>query len=224
MTDEPPGAPDRLEGPGLDARPRARRPPTPTPASPRRPPRTRPSPPSGRTPRACRSRPSSSAAAAASVVPLVFQSLDWDHGVFLGSIMASETTAAAAGAVGQPAPRPLRHAAVLRLQHGRLLRPLARHRRGAPTATSCPRSSTSTGSARTPTGKWLWPGYGENSRVLEWVFDRVAGKAEAEDTPIGWVPTPDAIDIDGPRRVEGGHGRAAAGRRRRVAGRGALHP
>ncbi len=64
----------------------------------------------------------------ASVVPLVFQSRDWEHGVFLGSIMASETTAAAAGAVGQPAARPLRHAALLRLQHGRLLRPLAEHR------------------------------------------------------------------------------------------------
>ena len=67
----------------------------------------------------------------ASVVPLVFQSRDWEHGVFLGSIMASETTAAAAGAVGQPPPRPLRHAALLRLQHGRLLRPLAQHRRGS---------------------------------------------------------------------------------------------
>ncbi len=46
-------------------------------------------------------------------------------------------------------------------------------------------------------GKWLWPGYGENSRVLEWVFNRVAGKAEAEDTPIGYLPAQGAIDITG---------------------------
>ena len=46
-------------------------------------------------------------------------------------------------------------------------------------------------------GKWLWPGYGDNSRVLEWVFHRVTGKADAQDTPIGFVPAPDAIDIEG---------------------------
>ncbi len=66
----------------------------------------------------------------ASVVPLVTEAFDWAHGVFLGSIMASETTAAAAGAVGASATRPIRHAAVLRLPHGRLLRPLARCRGG----------------------------------------------------------------------------------------------
>src|SRR5580704_7736867 len=46
-------------------------------------------------------------------------------------------------------------------------------------------------------GKWLWPGYGDNSRVLEWVFNRDTGKADATDTPIGYVPGPDAIDIEG---------------------------
>ncbi len=83
------------------------------------------SPPSGRTRPACRSAPSCSAAAGAPTVPLVTQAFDWEHGVFLGSIMASETTAAAAGAVGNAALRPDGDAAVLRLQHGRLLRPLA---------------------------------------------------------------------------------------------------
>ena len=78
-----------------------RRPPIPTPASRRRRPRTRPSRPSGRIPPACRSRRSSSAVAARSVVPLITEAFDWQHGVFLGSIMASETTAAAAGAVGK---------------------------------------------------------------------------------------------------------------------------
>ncbi|MGH9044693.1 MAG: phosphoenolpyruvate carboxykinase domain-containing protein, partial [Acidimicrobiales bacterium] len=46
-------------------------------------------------------------------------------------------------------------------------------------------------------GRWLWPGYGENSRVLEWIFDRVSGKAEAVETPIGWVPVPGAINLEG---------------------------
>jgi phosphoenolpyruvate carboxykinase (GTP) len=46
-------------------------------------------------------------------------------------------------------------------------------------------------------GKWLWPGYGENSRVLEWVFERVSGKGEANETPIGWVPATDAIETNG---------------------------
>ncbi len=147
-----------------------------------------------------------------SVVPLITEAFDWQHGVFLGSIMASETTAAAAGAVGQAAARPVRHAAVLRLQHGRLLRPLARDRPPGRCRRSCPVFSTSTGSARDADGKFLWPGYGENSRVLEWVFERCAGRGDAVETPIGYLPAPGAIPTDGPRRRPRGHGRAVEGR------------
>ena len=86
----------------------------------------------------------------------------------------------------QAAARPVRHAALLRLQHGRLLRPLARDRPPEPIPPTCPVFSTSTGSARAPDGKFLWPGYGENSRVLEWVFERCAGRGEAVETPIGY--------------------------------------
>ena len=64
-------------------------------------------------------------------------------------------------------------------------------------APSCRRSSTSTGSARTSDGKWLWPGYGENSRVLKWIFERCDGTAKAEETPIGKVPAEGAIDVKG---------------------------
>ena len=83
----------------------------------------------------------------------------------------------------QAALRPVRDAAVLRLPHGRLLRPLAADRASRAIRRSCRSSSTSTGSARTPTGRFLWPGFGENSRVLAWIFRRCEGTAEAVETP-----------------------------------------
>ena len=95
------------------------------------------------------------------------------------------------------APRPVRDAAVLRLQHGRLLRPLARGRPARRTRPSCRASTTSTGSARTTTGKFVWPGFGENSRVLKWIVERLDGKAEGVETPIGLLPTKEALDTDG---------------------------
>ena len=225
MTDELPDAPDRLEGQRLDARPRAPRPPTPTPASPPRPAQDPAIAPEWEDPTGVPISAILFGGRRASVVPLVFQSHDWDHGVFLGSIMASETTAAAGRRRGQPAPRPLRHAALLRLQHGRLLRPLAEHRRHRTRPRACcPRSSTSTGSARTPRASGCGPATARTPASLEWVFKRVTGKADAVDTPIGWLPAPGAIDIERARRDRRGHGRAAPGRHRRVEGRGPADP
>ena len=132
----------------------------------------------------------------ASVVPLVTEAFDWAHGVFLGSIMASETTAAAAGAVGNLRRDPF---AMLPfcgyhmgdyfghwLKIGSMTQPeklpgmfyVNWFRKGAD-------------------GRFLWPGFGDNSRVLAWVFDRVSGRGEARDTPIGRLPAAGALETDG---------------------------
>jgi phosphoenolpyruvate carboxykinase (GTP) len=132
----------------------------------------------------------------ASVVPLVLQSFDWEHGVFLGSIMASETTAAAAGAVGN-----LRRDPFAMLPFcGYNMADYFGHwlQVGAATdAEKLPKIFYVNWFRQDADGKFLWPGYGENSRVLEWVFERVNGRAEAVETPVGWVPAPGEIDIEG---------------------------
>jgi phosphoenolpyruvate carboxykinase (GTP) len=132
----------------------------------------------------------------ASVVPLVLQSFDWEHGVFLGSIMASETTAAAAGAVGNLRRDPF---AMLPFCGYNMADYFAHWLRiGASTdADKLPKIFYVNWFRKDADGRWLWPGYGENSRVLEWVFDRASGRGEAVETPIGWVPAPGAIDIEG---------------------------
>jgi phosphoenolpyruvate carboxykinase (GTP) len=132
----------------------------------------------------------------ASVVPLVVQSFDWDHGVFLGSIMASETTAAAAGAVGNLRRDPF---AMLPFCGYNMADYFAHWLKiGASTdADKLPKIFYVNWFRKDADGRWLWPGYGENSRVLEWVFDRASGRGDAIETPIGWVPAPGAIDVEG---------------------------
>ena len=116
-------------------------------------------------------------------VPLVTEAFDWEHGVFLGSIMSSETTAAQAGAVGKLRFDPFAMLPVLRLQHGRLLRPLARDRATATDAAKLPKLFWVNWFRKGDDGSFLWPGFGENSRVLKWVLERVAGNGDAVDTP-----------------------------------------
>jgi phosphoenolpyruvate carboxykinase (GTP) len=131
-----------------------------------------------------------------STVPLIHQSFDWEHGVFLGSIMASETTAAAAGAVGKLRRDPfamlpfcgynmadyLGHWLEIGRQTG---------------ADKLPKIFYVNWFRKGADGKFLWPGFGENSRVLEWVFKRVNGEGGAAQTPIGFVPTAEDLDLDG---------------------------
>ncbi len=132
----------------------------------------------------------------ASVIPLVFQSRSWDHGVFLGSIMASETTAAATGAVGN-----LRRDPFAMLPFcGYNMADYFSHWLGFSDRfdeAKLPKIFYVNWFRKGNDGRWLWPGYGENSRVLEWVFDRVAGRGEAVETPIGFVPTHSALNVEG---------------------------
>jgi phosphoenolpyruvate carboxykinase (GTP) len=130
----------------------------------------------------------------ARVAPLVFESFDWQHGVFVGANMASETTAAATGNVGIVRRDPMamlpfcgyNMADYFRywLEMGkRIRRP--------------PKIFHVNWFRRDADGKFLWPGYGENVRVLKWILERVEGRGAAEETAVGFVPTRNALMLDG---------------------------
>ncbi len=122
----------------------------------------------------------------ASTVPLVFEARDWEHGTFLGATMASETTAAQTGAVGALRFDPMAMLPFCGYHMGDYFAhwlTVAR-REGA----RMPRVFHVNWFRKGADGRFMWPGYGENARVLAWVFRRVAGDAEAVDTPIGLVP------------------------------------
>jgi len=129
-------------------------------------------------------------------VPLVNQARDWNHGVFLGATMGSETTAAQQSAAG-----------VLRFDPMAMLpfcgynmadyfgHWLAMGANG--NADALPKIFFVNWFRRDDDGRFLWPGYGENSRVLKWVFERIDGTADAVETPIGFLPAPGSLDISG---------------------------
>jgi phosphoenolpyruvate carboxykinase (GTP) len=132
-----------------------------------------------------------------SVVPLVTESFDWAHGVFLGSIMASETTAAAAGAVGNLRRDPFAMLPFCGYNMADYFAHWLRIGASAADASTLPRLYYVNWFRKDADGKFLWPGYGENSRVLQWIFERTAGRGDAVATPIGNVPAPGAIDTGG---------------------------
>jgi phosphoenolpyruvate carboxykinase (GTP) len=120
------------------------------------------------------------------VVPLVYEARDWTHGVFLGSTMSSETTAAASGKVGQLRWDPM---AMLPFCGYHMADYFAHWLRiGEREGAKLPRIFNVNWFRKGDDGKFLWPGYGENSRVLEWIFRRCEGSADAVETPIGLVP------------------------------------
>ena len=130
----------------------------------------------------------------ARLAPLVYESRDWQHGVYVGAIMASETTAAATGQVGVTRRDPMAMIPFCGynmadyfghwLDMGRKMKNL-------------PRIFHVNWFRKDANGKFLWPGYGENVRVLKWMLDRIEGRAAAHETPIGFAPTPDSLTLDG---------------------------
>ncbi|HWI02647.1 MAG TPA: phosphoenolpyruvate carboxykinase (GTP) [Acidimicrobiales bacterium] len=131
-----------------------------------------------------------------SVVPLVQEARSWRQGVFMGSIMASETTAAAAGAVGRLRRDPFAMLPFCGYNMGDYLGQWL-HIGASADPAKLPKLYYVNWFRKSAEGKWLWPGFGENSRVLAWIFDRVAGTAGAVESPVGLVPAEGAINLDG---------------------------
>jgi phosphoenolpyruvate carboxykinase (GTP) len=129
-------------------------------------------------------------------VPLVTQSRDWNHGVFLGSIMSSEKTAAAAGKVGEVRFDPFAMVPFMGYNVGDYIGHWLEIGSKAD-ADKLPKLFWVNWFRKGDDGSFLWPGYGENARVLKWVLDRIAGTGDADETPIGLVPTVGGIDRTG---------------------------
>ena len=131
----------------------------------------------------------------ATVVPLVTEAFDWEHGVFMGAIMASEKTAAATGAVGELRFDPMAMLPFCGYNMGDYFGHWLESGRRA--GAKLPKVFMVNWFRKDDEGRFLWPGFGENSRVLAWVAERCDGRGEAEETAIGLVPSEDAIDTSG---------------------------
>ena len=132
----------------------------------------------------------------ASTVPLVFETFDWQHGTFIGSIASSERTAAAAGTVGELRRDPMAMLPFCGYNMGDYFAHWLEMGQNTD-ASKLPKIFYVNWFRKDADGGWLWPGFGENSRVLKWIVERVSGKGEALETPIGYLPAPDAIDTAG---------------------------
>ena len=129
-------------------------------------------------------------------VPLVTEAFDWQHGTFLGSIMSSEKTAAAAGTIGEVRFDPFAMLPFMGYNAGDYMQHWLDIGKSTD-ADKLPKLFWVNWFRKGDDGSFLWPGFGENSRVLKWVLERVSGEAEAIDTAIGRVPLPDGIDTTG---------------------------
>jgi phosphoenolpyruvate carboxykinase (GTP) len=129
-------------------------------------------------------------------VPLIAEAYDWDHGVFMGATIASETTAAAAGATGQLRRDPFAMLPFCGYHMGDYFGHWSDLGRKAD-QTKLPKIYTVNWFRRGDDGRFLWPGFGENGRVLKWIVERATGDAGAVDTPVGRVPIREELDLDG---------------------------
>jgi phosphoenolpyruvate carboxykinase (GTP) len=128
------------------------------------------------------------------VIPLVYQAFNWVHGVYLGATVGSETTAAATGQVGVVRRDPM---AMLPFIGYNIRDYLVHWFRMRKKMTDCPRLFHVNWFRQDENGKYLWPGYGENMRVLKWIIDRCHGRAYSIEHPIGWMPRVDQFDLEG---------------------------
>ncbi|WP_439544279.1 phosphoenolpyruvate carboxykinase (GTP) [Hyphomicrobium sp.] len=131
----------------------------------------------------------------ASVVPLVSEALSWRHGTFLGATMASEKTAAASGVKGDIRRDPMAMLPFCGYHMGDYFQHWINV--GEKGGDKMPKIFYVNWFRKSPEGKFLWPGYAENSRVLKWIFERCDGKAAAINTPIGMLPADGALDLNG---------------------------
>ncbi|QFZ23843.1 phosphoenolpyruvate carboxykinase (GTP) [Saccharothrix syringae] len=132
----------------------------------------------------------------ATTIPLVTESRDWQHGVFMGATLSSETTAAATGKVGVVRRDPMAMLPFIGYHAGDYFQHWIDTGKSAD-ADKLPRIFYVNWFRRGEDKRFLWPGFGENSRVLKWAVERLEGRAAAVETPIGHVPTADALDLDG---------------------------
>jgi phosphoenolpyruvate carboxykinase (GTP) len=130
-------------------------------------------------------------------IPLVTEARDWVHGVFMGATLSSETTAAAVGQVGVVRRDPMAMLPFIGYHGGDYFRHWIEMAKSSGDAAQLPKVFYVNWFRRGEDGGFLWPGFGENSRVLKWIVERLEGTASAVDTPVGRVPTPDSLDVDG---------------------------
>ncbi|QCU78835.1 phosphoenolpyruvate carboxykinase (GTP) [Citricoccus sp. SGAir0253] len=129
-------------------------------------------------------------------IPLVTESFDWEDGIFKGATLSSETTAAAAGAVGVVRRDPMAMLPFMGYDAGDYLEHWVKES-GRVDQSKLPRIYLVNWFRRNREGGFAWPGFGENSRVLKWIVGRLEGTADAVETPIGYVPTPESLDLTG---------------------------
>ena len=132
-----------------------------------------------------------------STVPLVYQAFDWNHGTFMGSIVGSEVTAAAIGLKAGVRRDPFAMLPFCGYNMGDYFGHWVSIGENAPNKTKLPKIFNVNWFRKNSEGKWLWPGYGDNIRVLGWIIERVMGNVDAVETPIGFVPKKEDINIDG---------------------------